>query len=702
MHGRGRQVGPAIAPDGAGGAIVAWMDDRSGTNNYDVYAQRVCRRPPVLLVPGIAGTYAKDLSNDANWILNRGIAPSQLQIDPLCGAYNSLIQTLRNVGYVLDEPGAVNPNLFVVNYDWRLPLAQDDGVTDGEMSGVSTLDFQIARQDQRFRHGVDYLGESLMRVLDANPDAEYVDVIAHSMGGLLTRCYIESPAYGGTLIDGRKLPKINQFIMVGVPNRGTSKAWNPLHDNWNGDPAYSLVLSKLLARAWLKVKSGLTIDGPTPITLSSITDPLTNLPDPIRLINAYCPSIRSLLATYPFIINTSSSGDVNSDPTERNALLLDLNDGLDLFSTGVFPNDFVDRTTRTTVIYGYGEPTPEAITRKQGPDLLTLNIVQKFIEWYGHNPGSGEEWALDYTSPIINHDFSGDGTVPTISSSRAFRDDVVRLNKFKLELYPAAGAGPQFDVTHLGLLHNQAVENTILIQLCVPFHPSDVCTDQQASWTSTLWSGARVAAGSIVAVWDPVDGFIVDGAGRKLGFSNSSGGLTEIPNSLHFGDQNGIGWVFGAVQEPVTLQLTGRGEDYYVMVSQQADSLWGGMVVSGYLAAGAQAAFPITLSNHSLAAVGGPGPITRLQLNGAYPNPSTAGLHFEVEVPVSADVARLRIFDATGRVVAEPLRAVHGPGRWSVAWTGTDGRGNRLPAGVYLARLQMGSQSVVRRFVLIH
>src|SRR5689334_7792613 len=32
--------GPAIVSDGAGGAIVTWMDSRSGTNN-DIYAQRV-------------------------------------------------------------------------------------------------------------------------------------------------------------------------------------------------------------------------------------------------------------------------------------------------------------------------------------------------------------------------------------------------------------------------------------------------------------------------------------------------------------------------------------------------------------------------------------------------------------------------------------------------------------------------------------
>ncbi len=38
----GDQLAPTIVPDGAGGAILAWMDDRSGTN-FDIYAQRIER-----------------------------------------------------------------------------------------------------------------------------------------------------------------------------------------------------------------------------------------------------------------------------------------------------------------------------------------------------------------------------------------------------------------------------------------------------------------------------------------------------------------------------------------------------------------------------------------------------------------------------------------------------------------------------------
>jgi hypothetical protein len=37
----GGQFRPAIAPDGAGGAVIAWTDQRSGVDNEDIYVQRV-------------------------------------------------------------------------------------------------------------------------------------------------------------------------------------------------------------------------------------------------------------------------------------------------------------------------------------------------------------------------------------------------------------------------------------------------------------------------------------------------------------------------------------------------------------------------------------------------------------------------------------------------------------------------------------
>src|SRR5207247_2549326 len=108
-----------------------------------------------------------------------------------------------------------------------------------------------------------------------------VDVIVHSTGGLVVRSYIESDAYGGSFtspdmpaaLDSLPLPTVNNFIMVGVPNRGASVSWNPLHNNWIGDSTLRVVVSSLIDRAYEEVAfNNNTIDGPVPITRDSILD----------------------------------------------------------------------------------------------------------------------------------------------------------------------------------------------------------------------------------------------------------------------------------------------------------------------------------------------------------------------------------------------------------------------------------------------
>src|SRR5690606_37868199 len=111
---------------------------------------------------------------------------------------------------------------------------------------------------------------------------------------------------------------------------------------------------------------------------------------------------------------------------------------------------------------------------------------------------------------------------------------------------------------HTGLVSNDQVQRDILNLLNQNFTDDDISTGSSASVVSVL---------SVIS--DPVELFIFDGAGRRLGYSNSTGAVTEIPNSIWTGDTDGMGYVFDSVQEPINLQLTGLGEDYYVMVSIQ-------------------------------------------------------------------------------------------------------------------------------------
>jgi triacylglycerol esterase/lipase EstA (alpha/beta hydrolase family) len=97
----------------------------------------------------------------------------------------------------------------------------------------------------------------------AGEPLEEVNIVAHSTGGLIARTYIQSPAYNAVFTGTKKLPKVKNLIMVGVPNRGASKAWNALHDNWNADIAYKYVLSKSLTEHIKRSSPGGPSAGPT-------------------------------------------------------------------------------------------------------------------------------------------------------------------------------------------------------------------------------------------------------------------------------------------------------------------------------------------------------------------------------------------------------------------------------------------------------
>jgi len=81
-----------------------------------------------------------------------------------------------------------------------------------------------------------------------------------------------------------------------------------------------------------------------------------------------------------------------------------------------------------------------------------------------------------------------------------------------------------------------------------------------------------------------------------------------------------------------------------------------------------------------------------LRLLAPEPNPFTRQIRLSYEVPVAGPV-RLRLFDASGRVVATLADGEHRPGRHTATWHPETGR---LSAGLYFARLTQPSTGATR------
>jgi hypothetical protein len=85
-----------------------------------------------------------------------------------------------------------------------------------------------------------------------------------------------------------------------------------------------------------------------------------------------------------------------------------------------------------------------------------------------------------------------------------------------------------------------------------------------------------------------------------------------------------------------------------------------------------------------------------------YPNPFNPSTTIEVAIPEDhAGTATLAIHDVRGRLVNMLFQGTLLAGRRAFVWDGTDNRGLRVPAGVYLCTLKNGAWRMTKKMVLL-
>ncbi|MFQ6102505.1 MAG: hypothetical protein ACE5OS_14930, partial [Anaerolineae bacterium] len=150
---------------------------------------------PVVFVHGILGSMPPKNKIVDEWPQHFESA----QLDPWIDSYSPLIENLMHMGYELDE------TLFPVLYDWR----------------------------QSNRDSGAWLGETLAEtVMPGSQAVPYVvsdgkaDVVVHSMGGLVTRAYVQ-----GLATDRPYQGDVNKVVFIATPHRGfpvTYRTWEGL------------------------------------------------------------------------------------------------------------------------------------------------------------------------------------------------------------------------------------------------------------------------------------------------------------------------------------------------------------------------------------------------------------------------------------------------------------------------------------------
>jgi photosystem II stability/assembly factor-like uncharacterized protein len=84
----------------------------------------------------------------------------------------------------------------------------------------------------------------------------------------------------------------------------------------------------------------------------------------------------------------------------------------------------------------------------------------------------------------------------------------------------------------------------------------------------------------------------------------------------------------------------------------------------------------------------------------SYPNPFNNQITFVCSIH-KKDQVLLRIFDILGKEVMTLFSEQRGPGDHRVHWNGTNIKGERLPSGIYLAKLQLGNEVKTTKLLLL-
>ncbi len=123
-------------------------------------------------------------------------------------AYDHLLNSLKQAGYKLnDKDGASFSSMFVFVYDWRRDLSEN---------AVRLHKFIKAKRKE--------LQETYKKLYGLENYNVQFDIVAHSMGGLLSRYYLRCGGKELTNSSGKinwtGCKYINKLIMLGTPNAG--------------------------------------------------------------------------------------------------------------------------------------------------------------------------------------------------------------------------------------------------------------------------------------------------------------------------------------------------------------------------------------------------------------------------------------------------------------------------------------------------
>lgn len=447
-------------------------------------------RTPVIVVPGYLASWNNSLfvspSFEDKWEFTIGD-----------DTYDNLIKSFQDKGYVFGQ------DLFVAYYDWR--------------------------QSNRTNYQ-DYLVPVIDKALAKNAGQSSVDVVAHSMGGIFTRAYVQSLDYRDD---------IRNFIMIATPNHGSADAYYL----WSGGQMPPSFVGKEKTKASLFLfYRGLTY---APAIFSRR-----------QLIQKDIPSTEELLPVSDFLVDFATGLDLPvSGMKVQNPFLPGLNKRGS--TNGI--SAVADNVDKLTIIAGRGRDTIERIavdTRTTGERWYDGKPIKNGIAY--SQIGDGSVLGVSAFFPLLHLNTDCLGGPPPVLAWLIKTANACELYTFKYGIESIPGwhhirqeyiydAGHRDVVTKAIPIVHQVLGNTIA--------------------SGYYYDSPDVSEVLGFAIASPIDPVVVDPSGKRFGKN-----INEIGDSAEYFDANDpLGPKILIIENPLDgtykIETTGTGDgDFHIGV----------------------------------------------------------------------------------------------------------------------------------------
>jgi len=208
---------PAGNPEGQGDGIATFGVSGSSMIVYDPWLGALeSKRNPVIIIPGIMGSELRrnDNAKTSVWInFVKLISKEDDFLDELIMNELGQVDTSNPIMLPTDVIRKISDNDF---FEGLIEKLTDEGYKEGEDLFVFPYDWRLdihESANDAYSPALQSLRDKVEEVL-VQTGAEKVDIVAHSMGGLVAKYYIKH------LGDG----KVGKFVDIATPHLGAPKA----------------------------------------------------------------------------------------------------------------------------------------------------------------------------------------------------------------------------------------------------------------------------------------------------------------------------------------------------------------------------------------------------------------------------------------------------------------------------------------------